>query len=237
MYKSFIFDIIDQLSKALGKKKRSVDVCLSSPFNFVLNFFVPALKLTGLFTEQSTEGIVLGNAGSIVIRFRGSMEGLKMVGIESKNHSKWSNPYLKVEYFSDEEAAFAPYYNKLQLKYGGILPFHIDIFRLDANQLLADEKVKAELGEHYNFDCSPYKVRHDMHVGRLKAENSDLYNYGVKKWWMVSAAPEDILVDIIRPLQGSQTCTVFIECNITSANFTGQVDLESGSAGQGLRDV
>ena len=238
MFKSFQFDVIDHLSRAIGKKKRSLEACISAPFNFVLHFFVPALRLTGLFEEKCTEGVILGNPGSLVHRFLGSIQGLKMVGVHSKNHSKWANPFLKVEYFSAEEAEFAPYYDKLKFKNGGTLPYHVDVFALDSKQLLEDAKVKFELGEDYNFDCSPYKVRHDMHLGHVQADKtSDLYNFGVKKWWIASTGEQDVLVDIIKPPEGSQTCTVYFECNITSANFTGAIDLESGAVAQGLKDV
>ena len=77
-----------------------------------------------------------------------------------------------------------------------------------------------------------------MHLGRVQADKtSDLYNFGVKKWWIASTGEQDVLVDIIKPPEGSQTCTVYFECNITSANFTGAIDLESGAVAQGLKDV
>ena len=78
------------------------------------------------------------------------------------------------------------------------------------NSSLEDEKVKFELGEDYNFDCSPYKVRHDMHLGHVQADKmSDLYNFGVKKWWIASTGEQDVLVDIIKPPEDLQTCTVY----------------------------
>ena len=70
MFKSFQFDVIDHLSRAIGKKKRSLEACISAPFNFVLHFFVPALRLTGLFEGKWTEGVVLGNPGSLVLVYR-----------------------------------------------------------------------------------------------------------------------------------------------------------------------
>ena len=107
--KKFQFDVIDHVSKAIGKKKRSLEACISAPFTYVFHFFVPALRLTGLFEEKSTEGVVLGNPGSLVYLFSGSIQGLKMVGIDAKNHSKWANPFLKVDYFSAEEGVLLTY--------------------------------------------------------------------------------------------------------------------------------
>ena len=40
---------------------------------------------------------------------------------------------MKVEYFSEEKAALAPYYDKERSKHGGVLPFHIDPFLLSAD--------------------------------------------------------------------------------------------------------
>ena len=175
-----------------------------------MHFLAPVLKLTGLFHAKETAGCVSGNASPVKLLHRssGNIEGLKMLGINAKNHPKWKIPFIKDEYFSDEECAFPPwpYYNSMKLKYSDALPFHISLFSLSAVQLLTDGKVKFELGEDYCFGCSPHKVRHDMNIGRLRADkNSDLRNFGVKKWWMVSGGPEDVMVDIARPLEGSET--------------------------------
>ena len=136
-----------------------------------MHFLAPVLKLTGLFHANETAGCVSGNANPVKLlhRFSGNIEGLKMLGIDAKNHPKWKSPFIKDEYFSDEECAFSPNYNSMHMKlkyaYSDALPFHISLFSLSAVQLLTDGKVKFELGEDYCFGCSPHKVRHDMNIG------------------------------------------------------------------------
>ena len=118
------------------------------------------------------------------------------------------------------------------------MPYHVSPFSLDAVQLQTDSKVKFELGEEYCFECSPYKIRHDMHLGRLQADQfSDVRNFGFKKWWIVTGGEEDIVVDIVKPLEGSQTCNIFLECATETASFTGTQDLETGSVAQAMQDV
>ena len=60
-----------------------------------------------------------------------------MLGIISSKQPKRENPYVKVEYFSQEEAALAPYYDKVRSKHGGVLPYHIDPFSLSANHFFS----------------------------------------------------------------------------------------------------
>ena len=237
MFKSFQVDLIEQLSKVIGKRKKSYEAQINVAANFVQQFFIPSLRLTGLFVEKPSKAVYSGTGGQVLHHFVGNVEGLKMLGIVSSNHPKWANPYVKVEYFSEEEASLAPYYDKLRSKHSGVLPFHIDPFSLSADDFLVhNEKVKLELGENYNFNCSAYKVRHDIHVGRLKAKtDSELRNFGVKKWVLV--CEDEVGIQIVRPLEGSQTCHIYVFGATDSASFTGAIDLETGLVGEALKDV
>ena len=54
---------------------------------------------------------------------------------------------------------------------------------------------------------------------------------------LVTGGEEDIVVDIVKPLEGSQTCNIFLECATETASFTGAQDLETGSVAQAMQDV
>ena len=56
---------------------------------------------------------------------------------------------------------------------------------------------------------------------------------------LVTGGEEDIVVDIVKPLEGSQTCNIFLECATETASFmiTGTQDLETGSVAQAMQDV
>ena len=93
-----------------------------------------------------------------------------------------------------------------------------------------------ELGENYDFNCSANKVRHDIHVEHLKAKtDSELRNFGVKKWVLV--CEDEVGIQIVRPLEGSQTCHIYVFGATDSASFTGAIDLETGLVGEALKDV
>ena len=74
-------DAISNLSSALGKKP--MIACIIVPMKFVEMFFIPAVKLTGLFKETATEGVASGDVGQLLYRFVGSIKGLKLLGIDS----------------------------------------------------------------------------------------------------------------------------------------------------------
>ena len=95
-----------------------------------------------------------------------------------------------------------------------------------------------ELDENYNFNCSAYKVWHDIHVGHLKAKfktDSEVCNFGVKKWVLVCEG--EVGIQIVRPLEGSQTCHIYVFDATESVSFTSAIDLETGLVGEALKDV
>ena len=110
-----------------------------------------------------------------------------------------------VEYFSEEETSFAPFYDKMKAEYGGELPFVVNPFDLSASELLGgSQKVRRELGDCYPYTSSAHKVLHDIHIGRLEAPaESAQRNFGIKRLVVVCTGDEDIVIDFVQPVEGS----------------------------------
>ena len=148
-----------------------------------------------------------------------------------------------MEYITEEEADIAPYIYfdgfRNKLKYKRLLPFVIDPSNLDAAHMFpVPAKVRTELGDNYCYNCSPYKIIYDLHMGRMQAAQGDeRRNFGVKRWKMMSPENEQVAIDFVRHVEGSSTCRLIIAANVLTATFTSNEDVETGLLGEALRDL
>ena len=145
---------------------------------------------------------------------------------------------ISVEYITEEEAQFGTYYDSIRQKFGGELPFVVNPNDLSKEELLdPNSKVRSELGDDYDYNVPAHKVLHDIHVGRLRADEKDSRrNFGMKQWFMVSPETNGIVIDIIRAVEGSATLRMAVTENVLFTKFTGAQDIETGLLGQILRD-
>ena len=85
-------------------------------------------------------------------------------------------------------------------------------------------KVRTELGDNYCYNCSPYKIIYDLHMGRMQAAQGDeRRNFGVKRWKIM--CPENEQVVIVGHAEGSATCRLIKTANISTATFTSNEDV------------
>ena len=149
------------------------------------------------------------------------------------------NPYVFMHYMTEEEASIAPYYDEVRNKYGGVLPFVVDPHQLTKSECFDPHgKVRAELGDTYCYDCSAYKIVHDIHMGRLDAPaGSELQNFGLKRWVMVSTEKDKLVIDVVKKCDGSATATLLICGDVLATSFSHAYDLETGEVKETLRDV
>ena len=147
----------------------------------------------------------------------------------ASKHPQWKNPYVCVEYITEEEADITPFFDGFWNKYEGLLPFVIDPSNLDAAHMFpVPAKVRTELGDKYCYNCSPYKIIYDLHMGRMQAAQGDeRRNFGVKRWKMMSPENEQVVVDFVRHVEGSATWRVIIAANVSTATFTSNEDVDS----------
>ena len=144
-----------------------------------------------------------------------------------------------VEYYSTA-GEIGPHYDSLQRQHSGELPYVFNPEELESEDEFRDPngKVRNEFGNNYSFDGSPYKIRHDMEVGSLQApESSQLRNFGMKKWTMVSSAQGDVIIDFVQPCEGPAGCKVIITCRAEVAAFSTSTDVETGRMTENLKDV
>lgn len=237
-------DLLENLSNALAGKKNDgvLNTRIDMPLIFAEKIFLPCLKLTGLFLEEKNpHQFQSGCDGTLMHRLVGSIKGLKVLGIVPSKHPKWKNPYISIKFMTDEEAEISPYFDKFRNKYEGKLPFLVDPNSLAKNAASMPEmplEVRTELGDDYCYNTSVFKIIHDISVGRLQAaRDDDRRNFGVTRWKFLSPESEQLVVDFVKPVEGSATCRLHISGSILSAHFTGNEDIETGLLGEALRDL
>ena len=108
-------DIIDKMNKRIsqrkGEGKSDFEIFLDIPVYLLRHVISPSLKLTGSFVEEQMKCAAVGENNYLLHRFTGSIEGLKKLGVMASKHPKWRNPYIHVEYLSEEESLFGSYYD------------------------------------------------------------------------------------------------------------------------------
>ena len=210
------------------------------PAVFVDHILLPSLKLTTEFRPvNDLSSLSAGNYSQLVCRMVGNVKGLKKLGIHASKHPKWKNPFVTVEYISEEDAEIAPYFDEMRARYGGVLPYVVNPHNVTRAEIFdVNSKVRTKLGDEYSFDCSPHKVVHDIHIGRLKAsKGNDRRNFGMKRWSMISHEDEGVVIDFVKPVEGSAIYRVLIMGTVTTTKFTGTRDVETGELGEALRDL
>ena len=235
-------DMIESLATALIAKKRGGDMeaRIDLPAVFVDHILLPSLKLTTEFRPvNDLSSLSAGNYSQLVCRMVGNVKGLKKLGIHASKHPKWKNPFVTVEYISEEDAEIAPYFDEMRARYGGVLPYVVNPHNVTRAEIFdVNSKVRTKLGDEYSFDCSPHKVVHDIHIGRLKAsKGNDCRNFGMKRWSMISHKDEGVVIDFVKPVEGSAIYRVLIMGTVTTTKFTGTRDVETGELGEALRDL
>jgi len=120
------------------------------------------LKLTQCFEEVQSS--TLGTANFLANRFVGNLHGLKLMGIKACKHPKWAHPFIFMEYIDSLAGEIGPHYDALRSEHGGELPYVLNPWELLTREefVSPNSKVRNEFGESYCYDCSPYKIRHDM---------------------------------------------------------------------------
>jgi hypothetical protein len=185
-------DIIDRMSKRIsqrkGEGKFEFEIMLDIPVNLLRHIIIPSLKLTGSFVEEPMKGASVGDTEYLLYRFIGSIEGLKKLGVLASKHSKWRNPYVHVQYITEEESLFGSYYDSLRQKHGGDLPFVVNPNDLTKEEVFdPNSKVRSELGDSYCYHVPAHKIVHGIHLGRLRAAKNDpCRNFGIQHFFMVS---------------------------------------------------
>ena len=165
-------DMIESLATALIAKKRGGDMeaRIDLPAVFVDHILLPSLKLTTEFRPvNDLSSLSAGNYSQLVCRMVGNVKGLKKLGIHASKHPKWKNPFVTVEYISEEDAEIAPYFDEMRARYGGVLPYVVNPHNVTRAEIFdVNSKVRTELGDEYSFNCSPHKVVHDIHIDHFK---------------------------------------------------------------------
>ena len=172
-------------------------------------------------------------------RLVGKIHGLKLLGVLPSKHPKWKNPYASVEFITQEEADISPALDTIRNKYDGQLPFVVNPNVLDPLSLAhVLAPVRTELGDNYCYDCSPFKILHDITIGRMQAaQDDDRRNFCVRRWKFLSPENDQLIVDFVKPIECSATCRVHIVGSVITATFTGNEDVETGLVGEALRDL
>ena len=234
----FRVELIEKLNKKLQKKSSNgiIEVEIITSLLFAQEILVPAFTITQCFKEMKNQG----SAEFVSKRMIGNLKGIKLLGVHASKHPRWANPFLAVEYQDSIAGEIGPYYDNLRIEHGGELPYVINPWELKNEEDFINpvSKVRNELGDEYSYDCSPYKMRYDMEIGRLKAPtSSSLRNFGMKRWAMLSSAEEDVMVDFIQPCEGSAGCRIIMTFRVEVAQFSAANDEETGRMTEFLRDV
>ena len=108
------------------------------------------------------------------------------MGIDSSTHPCWKNPFMQVRFFDTRTAIVGEYYDSIWRENGGSLPYPLNPFEIITNSKGSQacnevkEAFTPELGSSYDFTKSKFEILHDVLVGRVKAADSTLHNFGVK---------------------------------------------------------
>ena len=236
----FRVELIEKLHNKLSSKKKNgnIEVEIFTSSLFATNVLVPVFKLTQCFEEVQSS--TLGTANFLANRFVGNLQGLKVMGIEACKHPKWAHPFISVEYVDSLAGEIGPHYDALRSEHGGELPYVLNPWELLTREefVSPNSKVRNELGDSYCYDCTPYKIRHDMEIGRLSAEsNNPLRNFGMKQWAMLSSGDGQVIVDFLLPCEGSAGCKIMVTAKAEVSGFSTATDAETGQLAQLLRDV
>jgi hypothetical protein len=162
------------------------EVTLDIPQFLVEHILIPALQLTGNFTK---EGLKSAGGGEYVLhRFVGrpywteETQGSQQAStLNGEIHLFVLNTLLTKRH--NLERTMIPFVRSM-----GELPFVVNPNQLSKEELFdANSKVRSELGDDYDYNVPPHKIMHDIHVGRLQAdERMSRQNFGMKQWFMVS---------------------------------------------------
>ena len=242
MFDGVRVDLVESLANGLAGKKKdgTLDVSIDIPFIFATKILLPSLQLTGFFRlVNNVEQFQIGSSGKLLHRVVGKIHGLKLLGVLPSKHPKWKNPYVSVEFMTEEEADISPVLDSIRNKYDGQLPFVVNPQLLDASALApALGRIRTELGDNYRYDCSPFKILHDISIGRMKAEiGDDRRNFCVRRWKFLSPENDQLVLDFVKPVEGSSTCRLHIVGSVLTAKFTSNEDVETGLVGEALRDL
>ena len=96
------------LSKNSKRKDGQVEIRIDSNLNFVENVLLryQCLRITGLgdFEEKSASKKSTDADGVFAYKFIGSINGLKKLGMITRNHPEWKDPFVFVRYFDSKAA-------------------------------------------------------------------------------------------------------------------------------------
>ena len=240
---NFRIDFIERSYAMLSKKRKDgqVEIRIDSNLNFVENVLLRCLRITGDFEEKSASKKSTDADGVFAYKFIGSINGLKKLGMITRNHPEWKDPFVFVRYFDSKAAEIGEYYDNMAAKYEGKLPFPINPEEA-LNVKNKGEWAKTfslELGDEYNFSTSSsYKVLYDVTVGRISASPTcDYRNFGFKSLRRVESGANGLLIEILKPYEASTSAIILFTVKVVAQEFGAVSDVETGLQVEQLRDV